>query len=94
MPFKSFSTKELSNTVLGLQSNRRGLTDFVLLSLTHGGSKSLGGGESERLVLLFPNRVSSAYEGENFTGLYAARGDATFFACVGEDDGRSGVVGQ
>ena len=65
----SFFSVELSNTCLALPSNRSGLNDFFSPSLTHGGRKSLGGGELERLVLLLPNRVSSVYEGENFTGL-------------------------
>jgi len=56
------SSHELSNIRLELKSNSNGLTGLFSLPLTHGGSNSLGGGESERFVLLFPNKVSSTYE--------------------------------
>lgn len=62
-------TSELSKTSLALKSNNSGRTGLFSLSLTHGGSNSLGGGESERFVFLFPNKLSSTYEGENLTGL-------------------------
>jgi len=54
---------------LELQSNNIGLSRFSSLSLTHGELNSLGGGEFERFVLLFPNNDSSTYTGENCTGL-------------------------
>ena len=54
---------------LALKSNNSGRTGLFSLSLTHGGSNSLGGGESERFVFLFPNKLWSTYEGENLTGL-------------------------
>jgi len=54
---------------LELQSNSIGLPFISSLFLTHGGLNSLGGGEFERFVLLFPNSDSSTYAGENFTDL-------------------------
>ena len=86
-------TSELSKTSLELKSNNSGRTGLFSLSLTHGGSNSLGGGESERFVFLFPNKLSSTYEGENLTGLYFRTGEA-WLVCEREDVGRDGEVGQ
>lgn len=65
----SNSPNELSIISLELQSNNIGLSRFSSFFVTHGGLNSLGGGEFERFVLLFPNNDSSTYAGENCTGL-------------------------